>query len=569
MSAVDLAAIGAWLKCLGDYQLVGEAPSETLGGEIERAALGGLDQPFEPILTVLLLGATGVGKSQLINALAGSPIAEAGHRRPTTRYPLVYAHQSIDLGRLYEYGLSLGAFAGDEDAIRRHGEPALRRLILIDGPDIDSVARDHRERVLALLPAVDVVLYVVTAEKYKDDVGWQLVLRERGARAFAFIFNKWDPLGKQAAPPGALDVDDDFRSLLEEAGYHDPLLFRTSAEYWVRRATGEAGSAPPPGDEFPALDRWLRSGLASDDVRAIQERRRRAALGELAAAVVDCQPPALAGSHWVAQTEAALDTLERHGTRRIELGARAAAASIAPDDNPIRSPGLLGQSLRFVAWLAALGNRVAAPPRRPVNDAAGSLAGDLADEAASYLDQLDDQRLAGWCAERWRSRLLSLRQQVDEAATTALVEAIDRPPSAMRRAVGSLALGAVELAILAVAGLAVWRLAEGLVTAQYVGLPFVVNVAGLAILLLLIGGSFQVLCFPSREPLVRRAIEQAVGDLWRTTVRAGREDLRSLVAANESLRAKGETITLAIQQAIEEQRRTEPDPVRRLFASRT
>ncbi len=122
----------------------------------------------------------------------------------------------------------------------------------------------------------------------------------------------------------------------------------------------------------------------------------------------------------------------------------------------------------------------------------------------------------------------------------------------MRRAVGSLALGAVELAILAVAGLAVWRLAEGLVTAQYVGLPFVVNVAGLAILLLLIGGSFQVLCFPSREPLVRRAIEQAVGDLWRTTVRAGREDLRSLVAANESLRAKGETITLAIQQAIKD-----------------
>ncbi|MFP3927858.1 MAG: GTPase, partial [Desulfobacteraceae bacterium] len=44
-------------------------------------------------LTIGLLGGTGVGKSTLMNALAGADIASVSHRRPHTDHVLVYRHQ--------------------------------------------------------------------------------------------------------------------------------------------------------------------------------------------------------------------------------------------------------------------------------------------------------------------------------------------------------------------------------------------------------------------------------------------------------------------------------------------
>ena len=48
----------------------------------------------------MLMGGTGVGKSTLLNALAGGAIAQASFPRPTTRDPVVYYHESIQPDRL-------------------------------------------------------------------------------------------------------------------------------------------------------------------------------------------------------------------------------------------------------------------------------------------------------------------------------------------------------------------------------------------------------------------------------------------------------------------------------------
>ncbi|MFO0804874.1 MAG: GTPase [Gemmataceae bacterium] len=212
----------AWLDARRRFPLsmLQRAELEGLANDLSRQA-DALDVD-KPLLVVMLMGGTGVGKSTLLNALAGAPIAQSSFARPTTRDPVVYYHHSVRTERL-DPALRLCRLV-------QHERPGLEQKVIVDTPDLDSNDLSNREKLLGLLPVADVVLYVGSQEKYHDQIGWELFKEQRQRRAFAFVLNKWD---RCVTNESGLRPDEDLLRDLKAEGFTDPLVFRTCAQAWL------------------------------------------------------------------------------------------------------------------------------------------------------------------------------------------------------------------------------------------------------------------------------------------------------------------------------------------------
>jgi GTP-binding protein EngB required for normal cell division len=194
-----------------------------------------------------LVGGTGVGKSSLLNALAGATVSPASARRPTTNEAVAWVPraQREALGPLLDW---LGV-----SEVREHAAEALRSVAILDLPDMDSVVGAHRERVESLLPLVDAVAWVTDLEKYHDAILHDGFLRTWVPRLDrqAVVVNKADRLAQDDRPRIRRDLERDLGQRLTVADQASvPVLITTAT----------------PDPDLDELRGWLAAGAAAKAV---------------------------------------------------------------------------------------------------------------------------------------------------------------------------------------------------------------------------------------------------------------------------------------------------------------
>ena len=213
-------------------------------------------------LTVGLFGGTGVGKSTLMNALAGSTIASISHRRPHTEKVLIYRHNEAD-------PLPALALTNVPWQEITHEADAIRQILVCDLPDYDSVMDEHRERVLQFQEHLDVLVWVTSPEKYADGRFYEFLQRVPKAKQnFYFVLNKVDILFHgQSLETGyeqMARVLESFQEHIRGSGITEPLIYALAAE----KALNSDHLAP--WNHFPAFRQHIFQQRDVKQVMAIK-----------------------------------------------------------------------------------------------------------------------------------------------------------------------------------------------------------------------------------------------------------------------------------------------------------
>jgi len=426
-------------------------------------ARAGRRRELSPGSTVVgVFGATGSGKSSLVNALVGDDIARTHVRRPTTSEALAVtwdAEGAVDL---------LDWLEVRERVVRdKLFDPRTRQLVLLDLPDFDSVEAGNRAIAERLAAQVDALIWVVDPQKYADDVlhAQFITPHARHSEVTLIVLNQVDLL----APADLPKVLASLKQIVDRDGIPKATVLPVSARTGygmlaLRKAIGDLAAA-----------RSVRDARLSADIAALADRlespgtvgrldaKTRARLVEEVgvAAGADVVARAVAGSYrkrsaqatgwpvvsWIARLRA--DPLTRLG-----LGARRTSGDPAV-------------------------HRTSLPPPNAAAKAKASIAvRQFADSAATGL------------TETWRSTLRSDA----EAALTKLPEALDLAIARTQLpARGSWwwAIFAVLQWLVVLAGLvgAGWLLAAALLPRIGMPAPEIPQVEGWAVPTLLIVGA--------------------------------------------------------------------------------
>jgi hypothetical protein len=260
---------------------------------LQNKLLPQVDMP--PLLVVAVVGGTNIGKSTIFNHLAGevasaaSPLA-AGTKHPVCLTPSDLKDPSL-LKRLFE-PFVLRAWQSAEEPLAdspqnllfwRAGDATPSRLLLLDAPDIDSDVEVNWRRARAIRQTADVLVAVLTQQKYNDAAVKQFFRAAVEAdKPILVVFNQCD-----------LDADRTYwpqwlATFCEQTGASPDLVYvvpydRRAADnlqlpfYLVRHADAKDAGESRGKDRDPVAAS-LRDDLASLRFDAIKVRTFRGAI---------------------------------------------------------------------------------------------------------------------------------------------------------------------------------------------------------------------------------------------------------------------------------------------------
>jgi hypothetical protein len=555
--SATLAKAGFWAAELRERGQLDDAAAALLNATLAESFGERLDRPDDPLLVVMLCGPTAVGKSSLINALAGAEISRPGLGAATSA-AVLYVHEKDDPARLFEYSAALASNEQRETELVRHRHDTLLHKVLIDTPDIDSVMLQHRELTARLVHAADLVLFVTSPEKYKVMQSARWVLQQRQQRALAFVLNKWDREALGLQRDRREEVAADFRLVLAGEGFPEALVFKVSA---LNSGADEVQN------ELPALRAWLETGINRSAATIIRQRRLRAAWGRLAAAIEHAAPRPLSNHPLLPEIVERLTVSRGTAEQSVSAEASILDASGMADNAWPTTPGLLGMWMRtrnrVGSTMASLRTGLArfsapAPGRGPEGTSLSGYAfgarstAVLSEAIARTISEASAAHMAlgpvtaTWTAETSRLERQLLLLPLDVAAE--LTAKANRPT--LRRFAGIASVYTVEGLIFLILLVTVWRAGVDFVTGVYASVNMFVTVVALIAILVIIGHTIAAMFFPPLRQRLRRTVGQRAASLAGTAVERVQTALRDHVAAVDRLAREGRELLLQIDRAV-------------------
>jgi energy-coupling factor transporter ATP-binding protein EcfA2 len=362
-----------------------------------RLRLGANDEGDHTV--VALAGATGVGKSSLFNALARMTLSPAGHLRPTTGHAHACVWNATGADALLDWlGVATERRFVRESVLDAEDEAPLRGLVLLDLPDVDSVATGNRIEAERLVGIVDLVIWVLDPQKYADQTVHDEYLRHMGALrdVTVVVFNQTDRL----TPADAGRCRADLARLVEADGLPGVPVLGTSALsgegideirlLLEKTVAGRPAAMARLEGELDAIVREFAPLVSSDPVD--EERVGREGVPELADGFAAA----------VGVRAVVAEAVGEYRARAAVPGLRARSSRVGSSDVAPADPAAVGLAVRRLAARTAA--NLPSPWPDQVRLAAGTELDRLPDELARAVEAARPRPpgMAGW----WLARVL-------------------------------------------------------------------------------------------------------------------------------------------------------------------